>query len=167
MVIVAGRCFFTTACLSLLSSQVLDKLVRLVVTTTNRANSGVVDSAFDLGEVLQLEPLRKVAIGYLANTGAVVKEMGKNGRGHRIEEYSWMTDLAGGCKPAVTFIDLPKFLLLLEVTNGLLNNGKNMEEWKAVNGCLRAATVQLLKKCEKLLKTGNSTAFELDEHHAE
>ena len=122
-----------------------------------------------LGEVLELETLRKVAIGYLANTGAVVKEMGKNGKGHRIEEYAWMQELAGGCKPAVTFIDLPKFLLLLEVTNGLLNNnnGENMEVWKAVDRCLKAATVQLLKKCERLLKTGNSTAFELDELHAE
>ena len=117
-----------------------------------------------LGEVLALETMREVASGYLCNTGAVLKEMGKIGKGHRIEEYSWMQELAGGTsKPAVTFIDLPKFLLLLEITNGVLNNGKNPEVWKAVNGCLRAATVQLLKQCENLLKTGNSTAFELDE----
>jgi len=147
--------------------QVLDKLVRLVVTITDQL--GAEETAEKvLGEVLELESLRKVAIGYLANTGAVVKEMGKNGKGHRIEEYAWMQELAGGCKPAVTFVDLPKFLLLLEVTNGLLNNnGENMEEWKVADRCLKAATVQLLKKCEHLLKTGNSTAFELDELHPE
>jgi len=146
--------------------QVLDKLVRLVVAITDKF--GVEETAEKvLGEWLQQETLRKVAVGYLANTGAVVKEMGKNGKGHRIEEYSWMQELAGGCKPAATFIDLPKFLLLLEITNGLLNSGENKEEWKAANGYLRAATVQLLKKCEKLLNTGNSTAFELDELHPE
>ena len=147
--------------------QVLDKLVRLVMTITDLL--GAEETAEKvLGEVLELESLRKVAIGYLANTGAVVKEMGKNGKGHRIEEYAWMQELAGSCKPAVTFVDLPKFLLLLEVTNGLLNNNEgNMEEWKVADRCLKVATVQLLKKCEHLLKTGNSTAFELDELHPE
>jgi len=143
--------------------QVLDKLVRLVVAITDHLEG---EEAVEkvLGEVLALETMREVASGYLVNTGAVLQEMGKIGKGHRIEEYSWMQELAGGTsKPAVTFIDLPKFLLLLEITNGVLNNGKNPEVWKAVNGCLRAATVQLLKQCENLLKTGNSTAFELDE----
>lgn len=146
--------------------QVLDNLVRLVVTMADQF--GVEETAEKVLEVLKLETLRKVAIGYLANTGAVVKEMGKNGKGHRIEEYSWMQELAGNGRPAVTFVDLPKLFLLLEVTNNLLNkNEENHEVWKATDKVLKEATVQLLKKCELLMKTGNSTAFELDELHSE
>ena len=146
--------------------QVLDKLVRLTVAIADC--SEVEEAVKKVLEELMAQPmLRELAGGYLVNTGAVVKEMGKNGKGHRIEEYSWMQELAGGDKPGATLIDLPKFLLLLETTNGLLNDGKNVEVWKAVSGGLRSATAHLLKECEVLLKTGNSTVFELDELHDE
>ena len=49
----------------------------------------------------------------------------------------------------------------------MLNDEKNVEVWKAVSGGLRSATAHLLKECEVLLKTGNSTVFELDELHDE
>ena len=59
--------------------------------------------------------------------------------------------------------DLPKLLLLLEITNGVLNKEEDVEVWKENSACIKETTVALLKECEIMLKAGNATVFELDE----
>jgi len=158
--------------------QVLDKLVMLGVDLSENKGTGAVQNVL---EMLVKEPaVRKLASGYLANTGAVVNEMSKRcvvrsrgetycgdalwrEKGHRIEEYSWMQELASGGKPALAAPDLPKLLLLLEITNGVLNKEEDVEVWKENSACIKETTVALLKECEIMLKAGNATVFELDE----